>query len=112
MNNDNEKQEVLDFLVHQHNRTKEAIGDLYDFGTKHDHILHSAETARDGWEKKRKRVQYKIKRLNREIEKITEEIDNLKSLEKSFTDSRDVFQKQLDVATECREDIQKAVNRD
>jgi len=110
MTDNSERQKVLDSFVHQHNYEKRLLGDSYNFDTKHDHILYSAETAKDSWEEKRKKVQNKIKRLNREIEKLTKEINSLKGLEKSFTYSRDVFQKQLDVATEYRDDIQKAVN--
>src|SRR5690554_4702838 len=93
MTDNSERQKVLDSFVHQHNYEKRLLGDSYNFDTKHDHILYSAETAKDSWEEKRKKVQNKIKRLNREIEKLTKEINSLKSLEKGFTYSRDVDRK-------------------
>src|SRR5690554_3586579 len=80
MTDNSERQKVLDSFVHQHNYEKRLLGDSYNFDTKHDHILYSAETAKDSWEEKRKKVQKKNKKAKKGDGKLNKRVNNLKKL--------------------------------
>lgn len=90
------KESALDRLIRLHSDAKRMWDEEYDFEVKHRNIKFEERSARDSWERKRRKAANKIARLKREIRGLESDVE-------AYSLPRDSYQHRLDEA-ELHED--------